>query len=690
MNKVKTGIVGLLAIVLWPFLAQSQFKVQYHEQYGSIDLIGNESDEYQMNFVFEPRPDNHHDVAKNRWGLGGCTLYAAGKRIYFDWRFPVLEEINGNEAHVAYENQYLRIDVYRAENEEGQFVEQYQFSNKHDKAIRLDDVFIYTPFNDEYPNAETSITNRCNTHLWAGGDASYVNAMRMGGAAPHLGMVVTEGHVLGYDITAKVTSNERGIINLNFRAMDIPVGAQKQIEWKLFFHEGWTDFYSKALALGWVKATAKHYTLEHGEQAEIQFEGENLTKATFTIDGKPVTAKKSKKGWKVTTDTLSIGEHQVAIHWGEGKSTWADVIVKSPFLALAKTRMDFILDHQTDVDKESETYRAFMVYDNEDDQIVYSQQSKKYTNIDEGAERNGMGIAMAQLARLTGEERYTQAARDYADYVHEKLQAEDYTTYSDTRHTTYVRGYNFIFVSNVFLETYQTTKDEKYLDWAYNTLVAFHKRFPGFYAIDVPCESILAVLKESGRTEQYNRMLGYNRTLADTYLKNGLHVPEHEVNYEQTIIAPAVAYLCEFYLVTKEEKYLEGAKLMLPALNSFNGFQPNFHLNDIAIRHWDGYWFGKTETWGDVFPHYWSAFTGNAFWRYAEATGDQTYATRAQDVVRNNLCQFFEDGRASCAYIFPDAVNGEEAEFYDPYANDQDYAMVYFLRIYEQLARNKK
>lgn len=54
---------------------------------------------------------------------------------------------------------------------------------------------------------------------------------------------------------------------------------------------------------------------------------------------------------------------------------------------------------------------------------------------------------------------------------------------------------------------------------------------------------------------------------------------------------------------------------------------------------------------------------------------------RAENIVRNNLCLFFEDGKASCAYIYPNRVNGVKAGFYDPYANDQDWALVYYLLV---------
>ncbi len=140
-------------------------------------------------------------------------------------------------------------------------------------------------------------------------------------------------------------------------------------------------------------------------------------------------------------------------------------------------------------------------------------------------------------------------------------------------------------------------------------------------------------------------------------------------------------FLLQLYMETGRQKYLDGAKIQMPVLEAFNGKQPSYHLNEIAVRHWDGYWFGKREMWGDTFPHYWSTLSGAAFYLYSQCTGDHSYKERAENIVRNNLCLFFEDGKASCAYIYPNKVNGVKGGFYDPYANDQDWALVYYLLV---------
>ena len=59
--------------------------------------------------------------------------------------------------------------------------------------------------------------------------------------------------------------------------------------------------------------------------------------------------------------------------------------------------------------------------------------------------------------------------------------------------------------------------------------------------------------------------------------------------------------------------------------------------------------------------------------------GDEDYRRRAEDILRNNLCAFSADGRASCAYLYADEINNQPGRFWDPYANDQDWALVWWL-----------
>ncbi|WP_407489925.1 hypothetical protein, partial [Elizabethkingia anophelis] len=93
------------------------------------------------------------------------------------------------------------------------------------------------------------------------------------------------------------------------------------------------------------------------------------------------------------------------------------------------------------------------------------------------------------------------------------------------------------------------------------------------------------------------------------------------------------------------------------------------------------YWFGKNQLLGDTMPHYWSTLTAIAFQRYYQCTQERDYERRAKGIVENNLLNFKEDGKASCAYLYPETINGKSGKYYDAYANDQDWALVYYLDI---------
>lgn len=90
-------------------------------------------------------------------------------------------------------------------------------------------------------------------------------------------------------------------------------------------------------------------------------------------------------------------------------------------------------------------------------------------------------------------------------------------------------------------------------------------------------------------TKEYKKLLSDFVKTGDVFIKNGLNYPAHEVNYEQSIVAPAIQFLAQLYLVTKDNKYLDEVKRQMPVVEAFNGFQPSYHLNEVGIRHWDGH-----------------------------------------------------------------------------------------------------
>ena len=163
-----------------------------------------------------------------------------------------------------------------------------------------------------------------------------------------------------------------------------------------------------------------------------------------------------------------------------------------------------------------------------------------------------------------------------------------------------------------------------------------------FYPIKLPITLLMGELKKAGWQKEYDELLELFVDHANRMCEVGKNYPAHEVNYEQSIVAPAADVILSVYLLTGDKKYLDEGARQVEILELFNGMQPDYHLNEVAIRHWDGYWFGKRRYYGDTFPHYWSALTGKVFEMYGEILKDENWIRRGEASIRvllRSLCQ---------------------------------------------------
>ena len=198
------------------------------------------------------------------------------------------------------------------------------------------------------------------------------------------------------------------------------------------------------------------------------------------------------------------------------------------------------------------------------------------------------------------------------------------------------------------------------------------------------------VLEEIEKSDSENERWGCDieklknlfREHAENICQMGINYPPSEVNYEQSIVAPAANILLQAYKIFGNEKYLKAVEKQMEILSLFNGRQPDYYLFETAIRHWDGYWFGKRRMLGDTFPHYWSVLTGQVYKTYAKILKDTEIDEKGEASIRGCLNLFDEEGFGSCAMVYPKTINGKQAEYYDPWANDQDWALYYILDLY--------
>lgn len=582
-----------------------------------------------------------------------------------------------------------------------------RFRNTTDKPIftSLRDIGIFVPLEDRYDSSQVCMSLRCHSHIFCGGEVSYIMALRMGGRAPHLGMVLTKGSLGGYSVerdTGKM-SNDRGCFLLHPSPAVLMPGEEKEICWVLFPHRGREDFFGQASAFAkFIRVESTAWVLFCGEECRITvrplFEA-----GSVRVDGEEIPQRDGRYEL-VYRDTGHSGERVFRI-CVDGIHTWCRILVKEPAEELARRRCMFIARRQQYGENAGtgegcyagSLEGAYLAYDNEEEHMYYDRNN----DYNGGRERVGMGILIAEYLQLMKDEAggalpvqgahsdgeiafLEESLRRYLAYVErELLDVETGEVFNDFgRDGSYRRLYNLPWFAEFYVELYQLYGQREYLTRAVRILRRYYQDGGReHYPIEFPVLLLTRALEAAGMGEEREEMETLFRSHADRIAEVGCNYPPSEVNYEQSIVAPAADLLLQVYLLTKEEKYLEAGRKQLAVLELFNGMQPDWHLHEVAIRHWDGYWFGKRKLYGDTFPHYWSALTGNCFALYYRITGDEVYAKRAAASLRGVLPMIHSDGRASCAYVFPASVNGRPADCYDPYANDQDWALYFTLRM---------
>ena len=666
-------------------LKSPQWEVQISPATGGLIGITDPRDPHQMNWVHR----------KRTWGIVSCN--PAGSKITFD--HPTSVTVASPQASdTNYDSPKLKLTVHRSIDNQGIFKEEYVINNVGDNTLSLPEgsVFISVPFNDSYEDgAPKCLTNNCNAHLWAGGNSSWANAIRMGGVGPHLGLVLSQGSLASYSILDGASTNDRGLLAFNPSAINLNPGESYRLSWSLFWHNDWNDFWADLKTQPqFVRLQAAHYTVVQGQSINITAESaSSLDQANLTLNGVsvPVHAFGNKLIASVRTD--HPGEYVFDLELN-GQHTWLKANVLIDPMALIKARVRFIVEKQQVSLPGNPLDGAFVPYDNDTNKQTVTNNSDH----NEGRERMGMGVLVALYLPLCDDpdlkEELLTSLQKYEDFLQRELISSTGIVYNEALHKT-VRpgqqpggdssrhGYNYPWMAHVHLAAYLATKDPKYLDLFFKVCQALYQQRSGakYYEIGLPILDGLRALDKAALQPEHDELLQDFAHHADTIAKTGRNYPSSEVKYEQSIVGPGVQIELEMYLATKNQAYLDSARQQMAFLEAFNGQQPDYHLNDIGIRHWDDYWFGKLGLNGDTLPHYWSTITAVAFDEFADATGDESYRTRAQDIFRNNMCLFTPEGRGSCAYVYPASIRGVRGNRLDPLANDQDWALVNWLVI---------
>ena len=602
---------------------------------------------------------------------GNPSLVRPNRELKFLPAMSVEQTVDGVTVRYADEN--IQVTVCRTLQDD-RYVERYVLKNLREIDLFLEhgDVGIMVPFNDIYTNALDCRTNRCHTHLWCGGNCTYVNALKMGESDINLGLMLTEGCIESYSVYDTYT-NHRGQIMLNLPHLELLAGEEYTVEWQLFWHSGNEDFYRKAKTFpAFVDIRAPQYTVFENEP--IEFTVDSAAPITVTCDGESVAVQDGT----VRYTPKRLGEHRFDIAVGDVK-TYAEFFVSEPLDTVVKKRVDFIVDKQQYTRADSALDGAFLIYDVKEKSLVFDAIARDHNAC---RERLGMGLLLIKYLQRQYDERVMQSLDRFMAFVlREMVDVEQGEVYDGVnRDARFKRLYNAPWVTTLFTEYYYLTGDTAYLDYTYILLDHYYQNGGyHFYPNGLSMRKTVEAFRKAGMQDKGEAILAMFRRHTDNIVENGGDYPKHEVAFEQTIVSPAATFTSEMAYLTDEPTYKEEARKHVSILARFNGKQPSFHLNEIPIRYWDDYWFGKARLFGDTFPHYWSCLSGSAMSAYCLTGDDAAYSTLAERTFRNCLCLFNEKGEGSCAYVYPFTLNGEKGAFYDEWANDQDFALYYYL-----------
>ncbi|GAA1693216.1 DUF5695 domain-containing protein [Kribbella yunnanensis] len=584
-------------------------------------------------------PDGR-EVLQRVWGKGFVITDRGSHR--FDQ--PALMRWRSTGVDLLYELGDLELRVGRRFGDH--WTETYELRNPTSEPVEVGSLAISTPYRDVYRSSRESLTGAVHAHVWTGGADSWVWAVPMDGSGPGLGLQLKEGELWAYSVESREPSNgsnTRGHLCLHVtdhaRAphamggqpqITLAPGASYRWTWQL----GWYDDLPAFHADRQPRLAADRLAAEVGETIEVHGHG-------------------------------SVTGAQPGLRYVEADGARIALLFHEPLRVIAERRVRFVLDHQRRPELTDSRQYAFVPYDVDSGLTV---QANDWRDWSDGRERIGMALLLQEVRDRGWGDRaeLDEALAGYERFVHDYLVDEDGTVQEDSEHRGEVRLYNFPWFARFLLGQGDRDGAVRILN-RYYELGGDH-----FLAFDLG-----PLLTELGLHEHLVRH-------ARTFLQYGDELPPHEVNYEQSMVAPLLELLVAAYRIAPDQ--IDAAELSrrLPWLTAFAADQPDVRLRHVPIRHWDGYWFGRLRLWGDVFPHYWSVLSAavyDAWPRELVADAQAAWLDAAADaILRANLVNFAPDGTATCAFVYPSCVNGQPAHVADPLANDQDWALVYALR----------
>ncbi len=644
---------------------------------GCISCIKNREDQYGMNWV----------LPNTQWGkLDGFIVNRAEA---FDDGICITATNPSRE---------LVAEVLRS-IDNGRFKESYRIRNVSgcDYFITQETFGIHFPFNCAQQRGmagDTLYHTCCTAHVWCGDNICWIYGAKLCGAAPYLMVNMTEGSITDYSISRDVArvpigADYRGDIVLNPGWQVILPGEEIRYTFEYWFAE---ESPQKALAsqTGMIMASADLYTPSIGQTVSLKAEYHGASEFQVFLKGKPIKVTKDGDNfsWEYSADTL--GEKVFDLYAG-GKHTVIRLFVIETLETLVEKRAHFIAEHQQYHRLGSPLDGAYLIYDNTEKRPYYN----SFGDHNAARERIVMAILIAHQLQKKHDDGLMRSLERNLEFVERELyDDETATVYNDVLHNNRNhRIYNYPWFSLYFVAWYKLTGNVKYLERAARIILRYYELDGNKQESNgIEVFELVTLLKQEKKEDLEEQVKAAFLSHADSILERNFDSSSAEITANHEIGNNKVNFLAQAFLLTGDLKYLQDFELHIQSALSCCSFQPDYHFNQLGVRHWDGYWFGKRKQYGDTFPHYWSCLGGLMYYWYEKATGKDCKKLY-ENILRNNLCIFRPDGSAANNYLSPykvtlySSVEGyvnrtmPQGSFYgktyDEWANDQDWSLYF-------------
>ena len=546
--------------------------------------------------------------------------------------------------------------------------ETYSWRNTSQRPLVILSLGLSTPWRDLYTSAVDALTGAVHAHVFCGGAESWVLAEPMSGDQPLLGLILDKGALAAYSIESR---NMRGLSNVRGHLLLHPTdygrnpdafGGQQPLplqpgeEYQLTWRVGWFPDRDSFLTATDPPARLDRY---------------------IAPTGKPITIT-GRDGARSTVTRHVAGVHDLKI----GNLRMA-VLFHPPLADLITARVRFILDHQIAATaRDSDATRSWPTTTSP----VYPAERRRLGRLVRWIERLAMPTLLQEV-RLRG---WPASELTLPSTGSPVLPSPPPGRPRHTRRGSYepwtdqTRIYDSPWLAHFFATQFLIFGSREDLELAEQILLRSYALGAGRHLSIGQPEAVTLVadlLRQAGQASRAEQLQDHLLDSARHFAKVELDLPAHEVNYEQSIVAPLVSLFAIAYGLDGNPPLLDSLKTALRWLRTFGGPQPHVRLHQIAIRHWDGFWFGAQRQWGDIFPHHWSCLTAVALAQLPAEIADSDTVEQAEAILTANLANIYADGTATCAFTLPSTVDGQPGYRADTLANDQDWPLTLWLRL---------